>query len=85
MLKGDCNAQSMVVETASVVATGANLHPQAARAWPEKEAVRQMVLSPKGYWSLSKTEQLHQALDNQYWSTQGLIDLVSTYQERRRA
>ena len=49
-----------------------------------EEQSRKAAGSCKGYWALSLTQQIHQALGNQYWSQQGLIDLVPTYLECRQ-
>lgn len=39
--------------------------------------------SRKGYWRLSNTLQLNQALNNQFWEEMGLVNLISTYLNHR--
>ncbi len=45
----------------------------------EDEEARKVAGSRKGYWALSLNQQIHKALDNQYWSDAGLIQLIPTY------
>lgn len=39
----------------------------------------------KGHWCIAETPQLHQALGNAYWRTQGLISLKESYESSRNA
>lgn len=50
----------------------------------KEEAARKIVATRNGYWRTAKTPQLHQALGNAFWVAQGLINVASRYQERRR-
>lgn len=50
----------------------------------KEDAARQIVATRNGYWRTAKTPQVHQALGNAYWAAQGLINVASRYQERRR-
>lgn len=45
----------------------------------KEDDARKLAILRKGYWALSNTPQLNIALDNQYWLSQGLIELVPTY------
>jgi RNA-directed DNA polymerase len=45
---------------------------------PDKDAIK-IANTRKGYWPIAKCQQLHIALNNQYWRDQGLICLVTTY------
>jgi group II intron reverse transcriptase/maturase len=49
---------------------------------PDKEAIK-IANTRKGYWRIAKCQQLHVALNNQYWTKQGLISLVATYSKHR--
>ena len=40
--------------------------------------------SRKGYWRLSKCYQMHNTLNNKYWSDNGLVNPVETYLEHRQ-
>jgi group II intron reverse transcriptase/maturase len=50
-----------------------------------KERAWQIGWSRKGYWRLSDTPQMNEALDLAYWQEQGLISLVERYDKLRCA
>jgi len=45
----------------------------------DQEEARKIAGSRKGYWHLSRTPAVNQALDSDYWHRQGLLSLVATY------
>ncbi|MFW6410382.1 MAG: group II intron maturase-specific domain-containing protein, partial [Halanaerobiales bacterium] len=40
--------------------------------------------SRKGYWRLSKCYQLHNTLDNKFWSDNGLVNPIEAYLKHRQ-
>lgn len=49
----------------------------------KRKAAWMIANTRKGHWCIAETPQLHQALGNAYWRTQGLISLKESYDSAR--
>lgn len=49
----------------------------------KKSSAKEIALSSKGYWRISLSPQMHKALGFAYWQNQGLVSLLTRYEELR--